>query len=89
MFLFESIPLSMVKGVWPTPVMFLTPEKDQISPPQHQIDVFESLRDPKRQVFAPGKEHVYVMEGTDVPLLVKLQVEFVWQAVRGRLKAAT
>ena len=89
MFLFEAIPLSMVKEVWPTPVMFLTPELDQISPPQRQIEVFESLREPKRQAFAPGKEHVHVMNGPDVPGLMKLQIDFLWQAVRGHLKAAT
>ncbi|KAL3473254.1 Alpha/Beta hydrolase protein [Aspergillus californicus] len=87
MFLFEPVPGTMVKEVWPTPVLFLTPELDQISPPGDQTAVFGELREPKRQVFAPGKEHVYVLHGAEMPMLMKWQIDFVWQVVRGGLKA--
>ncbi|KAL4956615.1 Alpha/Beta hydrolase protein [Aspergillus filifer] len=87
MFLFEPVPEAMVKEVWPTPVMFLTPEKDQISPPEKQIAVFAGLRAPKRQVFAPGKEHVYVLHGPEMPMLMKWQIDFIWQVTRGLLKS--
>ncbi|KAL4863049.1 Alpha/Beta hydrolase protein [Aspergillus spectabilis] len=89
MFLFETIPLAIVKDVYPTPVMFLTPEQDQISPPQQQTEVFESLRGPKRQVFAPGKEHVYVLNGADMPLLMEWQIDYIWQVARGLLMSST
>jgi hypothetical protein len=83
MFLFEPVPEAMAAQIHPTPVMFLTPSEDQISPPEKQTAVFESLRAPKRQVFAPGKEHVYVLHGPEMPGLVRRQVEFVWEVVRG------
>ncbi|KIA75611.1 hypothetical protein HK57_00599 [Aspergillus ustus] len=86
MFLFEPVPEAMVQEIHPTPCMFLTPELDQISPPAKQTAVFESLRgsnNKNRQHFAPGKEHVYVLHGPEMPLLMKWQVEFVWQVVRG------
>ncbi|KAJ0422728.1 Alpha/Beta hydrolase protein [Aspergillus carlsbadensis] len=83
MFLFEPVPEAMAAQIHPTPVMFLTPSDDQISPPEKQTAVFESLRAPKRQVFAPGKEHVYVLHGPEMPTLVRWQVEFVWEVVRG------
>jgi hypothetical protein len=83
MFLFEPVPEAMTREIDPTPVMFLTPSEDQISPPAKQTAVFESLRGPKRQVFAPGKEHVYVLHGPEMPGLVRWQVEFVWEVVRG------
>jgi hypothetical protein len=83
MFLFEPVPEAMTREIHPTPVMFLTPSEDQISPPEKQTAVFESLRGPKRQVFAPGKEHVYVLHGPEMPGLVRWQVEFIWEVVRG------
>ncbi|KAL3449660.1 Alpha/Beta hydrolase protein [Aspergillus insuetus] len=83
MFLFEPVPEAMAREIHPTPVMFLTPSEDQISPPEKQTEVFESLRRPKRQVFAPGKEHVYVLHGPEMPGLMRSQVEFVWEVVRG------
>ncbi|KAL6231641.1 Alpha/Beta hydrolase protein [Aspergillus navahoensis] len=88
MFLFEPVPEAMVRDISPTPVLFLTPEKDQISPPEKQKSVFELLRMPKRQVFAPGKEHVYVLHGPEMPMLMKWQIEFIWQVVRGAFRSA-
>ncbi|KIX01226.1 uncharacterized protein Z518_08951 [Rhinocladiella mackenziei CBS 650.93] len=87
MFLWEPIPLAMVKHVSPTPLMILTPELDQISDPAHQTAVFESLQGPKRQMIAPGREHLYVLNGPNMPVLVKWQTEFIWQVVRGRFKS--
>lgn len=88
MFLFEPVPLAMVGQVNPTPVFFLTPELDQISPPERQTEVFQSLRGPKRQLVAPGKEHIYVLHGSTMPAFMKWQSDFLWQAVKGQLKRA-
>lgn len=88
MFLFEPVPLAMVGQVNPTPVFFLTPELDQISPPERQTEVFQSLRGPKQQLVAPGKEHIYVLHGSTMPAFMKWQSDFVWQAVKGQLKRA-
>ncbi|KAL2441684.1 Thiohydrolase [Exophiala dermatitidis] len=87
MFLWEPIPRELVRNISPTPVFFLTPELDQISSPERQIEVFESLEGPKRQLFAPGKEHLYVLNGPDMPALMKGQIEFIWQVVKGRFKS--
>lgn len=86
MFMFEPVPAAMVKQINPTPVFFFTPEMDQISPPDQQTQVFESLEGPKRQLFAPGKEHIYVLHGPEMPGFVKWQTDFIWQVVRGRFK---
>ncbi|KAK5055905.1 hypothetical protein LTR84_012455 [Exophiala bonariae] len=86
MFLFEPVPLAMVRQVNPTPIFFLTPELDQISPPERQTEVFQSLHGPKRQFIAPGKEHIYVLHGSTMPAFMKLQSDFVWQAVKGQFK---
>ncbi|PGH05503.1 hypothetical protein AJ80_08324 [Polytolypa hystricis UAMH7299] len=86
MFLFEPVPEAMTKEVSPTPLMFITPEQDQISPPSKQTAVFESLQGPKRQCIAPGKEHIWVLHGPEMPTLLKWQTDFIWQVVRGDLK---
>lgn len=86
MILYEHVPLALVKSISPTPVFFLTPEFDQISPPADQTAVFESLQGPKRQLIAPGKEHIHVLNGLDMPLFVKWQIDFIWHVVRGRFK---
>lgn len=86
MFLFEPVPEGVVHSISPTPLMFVTPELDQISPPERQSAVFKALPGPKRQIFAPGKEHLFVMHGPEMPSLVRSQSEFIWQAVRGHLK---
>ncbi|KAJ5087106.1 hypothetical protein NUU61_008413 [Penicillium alfredii] len=86
MFLFEPVPEGVVHSISPIPLMFVTPELDQISPPERQSAVFKALPGPKRQIFAPGKEHLFVMHGPEMPSLVRSQIEFIWQAVRGHLK---
>jgi len=86
MFLFEPVPLAMVRRISPTPVMFLTPEFDQISPTPRQIEVFDSLKSPKRQHIAPGKEHIYVLHGPEMPKFIKYQTDFIWQTCRGHLR---
>jgi pimeloyl-ACP methyl ester carboxylesterase len=88
MFLFEPVPKAMVQAVAPTPVMFLTPELDTISPPEQQKEVFNSLKGPKRLHVAPGKDHIYVLHGPTMPMLMKWQIDFVWQVVRGHLTGA-
>lgn len=84
MFMFEPVPLGLIQDVSPTPVFFLTPELDQISLPSQQDAAFQLLPGPKRQMVAPGKEHVYVLHGSEMPQLVKWQVDFIWQVARGR-----
>jgi pimeloyl-ACP methyl ester carboxylesterase len=86
MFLWESIPAEQIKRISPTPLFMLTPEHDQISSAESQTEIFESLQGPKRQMIAPGREHLFVLNGTDMPVFVKWMSDFVWQVVRGRFE---
>jgi hypothetical protein len=83
--LFQPLPLAMLAGIHPTPIMFVTPEHDVISKTQVQVDLFEPLRQPKKFHLALGKGHVNVLSGDDFEALAKVQIDFLWQAVEGRL----
>ena len=72
----------------PTPIMFLTPEHDYISPTQSQIEIFGRLTGPKYQHLALGREHVNVLMGEDMPMLAKKQTDWIWSVVRGRYRKA-
>ncbi|KFY19437.1 hypothetical protein V491_04435 [Pseudogymnoascus sp. VKM F-3775] len=85
MALWQPVPLGLLPMVNPTPVMFLTPEHDYVSLTQVQLDIFETLKGPKRQHLALGREHVNVLMGEDMPALAKIQTDFLWQAAEGRL----
>lgn len=78
-------PFTLWKHLDPTPVMFLTPELDQLSPPALQRDYFEKLTGPKRYREAIGRGHVDVLAGEDFPALMKIQTEFFWDALEGRV----
>ncbi|KFY38192.1 hypothetical protein V494_04449 [Pseudogymnoascus sp. VKM F-4513 (FW-928)] len=83
--LWLPVPLGLLPMVNPTPVMFLTPEHDYVSLTQAQLDIFETLKGPKRLHLAIGREHVNVLMGEDMPALAKIQTDFLWQAAQGRL----
>ncbi|KFY02232.1 hypothetical protein O988_02305 [Pseudogymnoascus sp. VKM F-3808] len=85
MALWQPVPLGLLPMVNPTPVMFLTPEHDHVSLTQVQLDIFETLKGPKRLHLALGREHVNVLMGDDMPALAKVQTDFLWQAAQGRL----
>ena len=65
--------------------MFMTPEHDTISKTQIQLDLFATIQGPKKLHLALGKEHVNVLSGDDLPALTKVQIDFLWHAVEGRL----
>jgi pimeloyl-ACP methyl ester carboxylesterase len=83
--LFQPIPLAMLPGIAPTPVMFLTPENDVISQTHIQKELFATLKGPKKIHIALGKGHVDVLAGDDLGALAKVQIDFLWQAVEGRI----
>jgi hypothetical protein len=78
-------PAGLFKFVTPTPVMFIIPELDMISPPKDQQACFDSFTSPKRCHIAPGKGHLDVLSGEDAPVLMKMQVDFIIDVVEGRL----
>ncbi len=78
-------PAGLMKYITPTPVLFIVPELDKISPPEQQLALFESLSHPKRSHIALGKGHLNVLSGTDFPVLMKIQVDFLVAALEGKL----
>lgn len=78
-------PAGLMKYVTPTPVIFIIPELDKISPPEGQLAVFEEMTEPKRKHIALGKGHLNVLSGEDFPFLMKLQIDFMVAALDGTL----
>ncbi|KAL3419947.1 DltD domain-containing protein [Phlyctema vagabunda] len=76
-------PLGLLKYVNPTPVMFVVPELDLMSPAQEQLDIFENLKGPKRLHIAPGKGHMEVMSGPEFVSLMKLEFDFLMDVFNG------
>ena len=66
----------------PIPVMFLTPELDQLSPPALQRAYFEKLTGPKRHETAMGQGHIDVFAGDNFSALMKTQIDFLWDEGR-------
>lgn len=78
-------PSGLMRYVTPTPVMFVVPELDKVSPPEDQIALFETFSEPKRLHIALGKGHLNVLSGEDFPFLMKLQVDWLVAALGGGL----
>ena len=78
-------PFTLWQYLDPTPVLFLTPELDQLSPPALQRAHFEKLTGPKRHQIAMGQGHIDVLAGDNFPVLMKMQTDFFWDALEGRL----
>lgn len=70
-------PLGLVPLVAQTPCFILTPQEDQISKPQDQTKLFESIDGGrKRQHIEPAKGHMDMLSGEAFPALMKMQVDF-------------
>lgn len=78
-------PMGLMRYVTPTPVLFVVPELDTVSPAKEQIALFDTLSMPKKVHTAPGKGHLNVLSGEDFPFLMKLQVDWVMGAMEGTL----
>ncbi|KAL3425914.1 DltD domain-containing protein [Phlyctema vagabunda] len=78
-------PHKLMEYITPTPVMFVVPELDRISPPEDQLFLFDTLTSPKRKHLAAGKGHLNVLSGEDAPVLMQMQVDFVLAALEGKL----
>ena len=78
-------PFTLWQYLDPTPVMILTPELDQLSPPALQRGYFEKLTGPKRHHMAMGQGHIDVFAGEKFPALMKMQTDFFWDALAGRV----
>jgi len=75
-----------MRYVSPTPVMFVVPELDKVSPPDDQVALFKTFSEPKRLHISKGKGHLNVLSGEDLPFLMKLQADWVVAALEGTLE---
>jgi fermentation-respiration switch protein FrsA (DUF1100 family) len=78
-------PSGLMRYVSPTPVMFVVPELDRVSPPEDQIALFETFAEPKRLHVSMGKGHLNVLSGEDFPSIMKLQAGWAVAALDGTL----
>jgi len=78
-------PTGIMRYVSPTPVMMVVPELDKVSSPAEQVELFNSLSQPKKLHMALGKGHLNVLSGEDFPTLMKLQVDWLRSALEGTL----
>ncbi|KAI0185948.1 Alpha/Beta hydrolase protein [Xylaria flabelliformis] len=75
--------IEMIDGV---PVMMVIPELDDISPPEEQRAVFDSLKTPKRMFWAVGGGHLSIMTGQGSLDIMKATNEFFRDALEGRVE---
>jgi fermentation-respiration switch protein FrsA (DUF1100 family) len=78
-------PSGLMRYVSPTPVMFVVPELDKVSPPEDQIALFKTFAEPKRLHISLGKGHLNVLSGEDFPSTMKLQASWAVAALEGTL----
>lgn len=79
--LWMPVPQGLLPEIDPTPVMFITPENDNISSPETQKRLFASLTGPKKFHFALGRGHLDILRGNTLPTTAKAIIEFVWEMV--------
>ena len=68
------------------PTMMMVPELDDMSPAAEQIEVFESLRTPKRMYLAKGKGHLSILSGEGAERLLDAEIAFFEAALKGEIK---
>jgi pimeloyl-ACP methyl ester carboxylesterase len=76
-------PGAMWKDLYPTPVMFIVPEKDHLCPAEVQMQYFQQLQGPKRSYIQAGRGHMDILEGESFTNLMKLQIQFLRDALDG------
>jgi hypothetical protein len=80
------VPIGLLPELDPTPVMFVTPENDNISAPETQKRLFASLTGRKKFHLALGKGHLDILRGAKhLAIMSKATIEFVWQATNDEL----
>lgn len=75
-------PVNLFSSVSPTPVMILTPENDEIVPPEYQKSIFDSMESPlKRFHIVKGRGHSDFLS-VDLDELLTPQLEFLKEALK-------
>ena len=75
-------PISIFSSIAPTPVMILTPENDEVVPPEYQKSIFDSLQSPlKKFHIVKDKGHADFLSVNLDQLLIP-QLDFLKEALR-------
>lgn len=69
----------------PTPVLFLVPEMDKICSPEEQLRHFNNLEGPKRYHLQEGSGHMDLLESEHIDELMKIQIDFLHDALEGKV----
>jgi pimeloyl-ACP methyl ester carboxylesterase len=67
------------------PILFIIPENDQLNDMATQVREFENLPEPKRMHIQQGAAHVDILEGKNQDQVNRIQVEFLRDALQGRV----
>ncbi|KAL8735464.1 MAG: hypothetical protein Q9181_002807 [Wetmoreana brouardii] len=78
-------PFALLRHLVPTPVMFVVPELDKLSPKETQLGHFQTLPGPKRLHIEPNRGHMDILEGAHLPGLMELQIAFIYDVLQGKL----
>ena len=70
-------PFSLWRFLDPTPVMFVVPACDKVSPREDQLAHFETFSGPKKLHVQHDRGHLDILEGDHVPNLMKLQIDYI------------
>lgn len=74
-------PTYLFGSVSPTPVMILSPENDEIVPPEYQKSIFDSMQSPLKKLhIVKGRGHSDFL-GVDLDQLLNPQLEFLKEAL--------
>ena len=79
-------PFSLWGLLAPTPVMFVVPELDRLSPAEVQLEHFQKLGGPKRVHVEKSVGHMEILEGPHMKNLMDLQVEFLRDVMEDKVK---
>lgn len=75
-------PKELLRDLLRVPTLMVIPERDDISPPAEQREVFESLAGPKRLHWASGEGHMSILSAKDAVNIRKEMVSF-FNSARG------
>ncbi|KAL8718941.1 MAG: hypothetical protein Q9225_003985 [Loekoesia sp. 1 TL-2023] len=70
-------PFSLWRHLGDTPVMFVVPEFDKVSPKNAQICHFEALSEPKTLHIERGRGHMDILDGQHLSSLMSQQIDFI------------
>ncbi|CBF79117.1 hypothetical protein AN7083.2 [Aspergillus nidulans FGSC A4] len=83
-------PFGLWAGVAPTPVMFVVPEMDTVSPAERQREYFDTKlgNAPRRLHLVEGAGHMDIVQGAHLEGLMEVKMRFVQDILEGRVEVS-